>query len=337
MVELNYGRRRPLDVCRCAGSPGCGTGTSNTRRDGARPRGAGRGVTYTTLLGRRAWPRLLPALAQAARTVGSPQIRNAGTIGGNLVTASPAGDTLPVLVALEATVELASARHGARRLPVSEFLTGPKQTALAPGELMVAVRVPVRPGRSSSSRSGCATPWSSRWRTGAGGRPGGRAPRWPGLGRARPHRDEAEGVGHDPARLGRRCRPRRRCEVRPAHGGRRRPIDDHRATAAYRRHAVGVMARRALERAWRPGGVSTETVEPTCEDRERRASPGGRRTWATACCTSCGTGSACRAPRTPASRASAARARCWSTACWCAPASSWPRPRWGAPSPPSRA
>ena len=84
-------------------------------------------------------------MAQAARTVGSPQIRNAGTIGGNLGTASPAGDTLPVLVALGATVEVASAT-ARRALPIGEFLTGPKSTALVPGELIVSVRVPVAGG-----------------------------------------------------------------------------------------------------------------------------------------------------------------------------------------------
>src|SRR4029079_16840545 len=88
---------------------------------------------------------LRPALAQAARTVGSPQIRNAGTLGGNLATASPAGDTLPVLEALGAEVELASL-GGTRRLPLSELLIGPKRTALVPGEVIVAVRVPAPRG-----------------------------------------------------------------------------------------------------------------------------------------------------------------------------------------------
>ena len=83
---------------------------------------------------------LLPALAEASRTVGSPQIRNRGTIGGNLGTASPAGDALPPLLAERAEVELASVR-GARTLPLEEFLLGVKRTALAPDELVTSVRL----------------------------------------------------------------------------------------------------------------------------------------------------------------------------------------------------
>lgn len=84
----------------------------------------------------------LGVLAQALAHLGSPPIRNMGTIGGNLCTASPAGDTLPPLVVLGAEVELAG-RGGSRRLPVSEFLRGPGRTALAPGEVLVAVHAPI--------------------------------------------------------------------------------------------------------------------------------------------------------------------------------------------------
>ena len=75
---------------------------------------------------------MLPALAEASRTVGSPQIRNRGTIGGNLGTSSPAGDALPPLVVEGAEVECASVR-GARRVPILEFVTGVKRNALAAG------------------------------------------------------------------------------------------------------------------------------------------------------------------------------------------------------------
>src|SRR6266508_1216902 len=84
---------------------------------------------------------VLPGLAAAARTVGSPQMRNAGTVGGNVGTASPAGDGLPVLGAMDATVVLAS-RGGDRRLPLAEFITGVKRTAIQPGEVIREVRVP---------------------------------------------------------------------------------------------------------------------------------------------------------------------------------------------------
>ncbi|HEV7523633.1 MAG TPA: FAD binding domain-containing protein, partial [Acidimicrobiia bacterium] len=88
---------------------------------------------------------LVPALAYAARTVGSPQIRNAATIGGNLATASPAGDSLPVLVALDATVESAGP-DGPRLIPITDFFTGPKRSALVAGELVVSVHIPLLRG-----------------------------------------------------------------------------------------------------------------------------------------------------------------------------------------------
>ena len=81
---------------------------------------------------------VLPALAEASRTVGSPQIRNRGTIGGNLGTASPAGDAIPPLVVEGAEVECASVR-GTRRVPVLEFITGVKRNGLEPDELITAV------------------------------------------------------------------------------------------------------------------------------------------------------------------------------------------------------
>ena len=81
---------------------------------------------------------VLPALAEASRTVGSPQIRNRGTIGGNLGTSSPAGDAIPPLVVEDAEVECSSVR-GTRRVPAREFVTGVKRNALEPDELITAV------------------------------------------------------------------------------------------------------------------------------------------------------------------------------------------------------
>jgi CO/xanthine dehydrogenase FAD-binding subunit len=256
MVELNYGRRRPLDVLSLRRLSGLRDWHVERSAAGGDEVVLGAAVTYTALLGDEL-AGLLPALAQAARTVGSPQIRNAGTIGGNLVTGSPAGDTLPVLVALEATVDLASARGGTRTLPVSEFLTGPKQTARRPDELLVAVRVPVAAGPSEFLKIGvrnamviavanCALVVDRRRRAlhcalGAVGPVPIRdedAELWATTrldwdGDQPPHPSVVEGFGRRMAAAA-------------------RPIDDHRATADYRRHAVGVMARRALERAWRP-------------------------------------------------------------------------------------
>lgn len=97
-----------------------------------------------------------PVLAEAARTVGSPQIRNAGTIGGNLGTGSPAGDTLPVLSGLDATVVLESER-GRREASIHEYLTRPKTTAREPDEVIVETRFQPPRGHQESSRSVFAT------------------------------------------------------------------------------------------------------------------------------------------------------------------------------------
>ncbi len=96
---------------------------------------------------------LVPALAEAARTVGSPQIRNAGTVGGNLATCSPAGDGLPVLAAYEASVDLIAA-SGRRSMPIAEFMIGVKRTALRPGELIESVTVPLLDGPQGYSKVG---------------------------------------------------------------------------------------------------------------------------------------------------------------------------------------
>src|SRR6187200_3518491 len=134
MVALNFDRARPqaiLDLTRVPELRDWGTDDGRLR--------IGAGVTYTRLieeLGER-----LPGLAIAARTVGSPQIRNRGTVGGNLGTASPAGDGLPPLFAADAVVEVASAERGARRVPVAEFVTGPKRNALDDDELIVAFEI----------------------------------------------------------------------------------------------------------------------------------------------------------------------------------------------------
>src|SRR5262245_11296812 len=99
----------------------------------------GGAVTYTEALPHL--DRHFPSFAALVRRIGSRQIRNLGTIAGNLATASPIGDTIPCLIALDATVTLAS-RAGARTLPVESFITGYRQTALAAGEVIAAIRIP---------------------------------------------------------------------------------------------------------------------------------------------------------------------------------------------------
>ncbi|MCA1682530.1 MAG: FAD binding domain-containing protein, partial [Actinobacteria bacterium] len=129
MVEINFGRRLPdavIAIDRVAELRELSLG--GTVRLGA-------GVTFTTILEGDCGS---VALREAARTVGSPQIRNAATIGGNVATSSPAGDALPVLAALDATVHLRSSR-GTRAVPFTSFMTGPKKNVCAADELVTAV------------------------------------------------------------------------------------------------------------------------------------------------------------------------------------------------------
>ncbi|HEX2774655.1 MAG TPA: FAD binding domain-containing protein, partial [Micromonosporaceae bacterium] len=146
MVELNFDRRRPpalLDLTRVSD-------LAEWEPDGPVLR-VGAGVTYRRIveeLGGR-----LPGLAMAARTVGSPQIRNRGTVGGNLGSASPAGDAHPPLLADGALVEVASVR-GVRRVPVVEFFTGPKRSVLAPDELIAAFLVAPADGPQQFAKVG---------------------------------------------------------------------------------------------------------------------------------------------------------------------------------------
>jgi CO/xanthine dehydrogenase FAD-binding subunit len=132
MVALNFDRTRPatvLNLNEVAELRGW------SRSDGEVRLGAG--LTYTEAM-RGELAELMPALAEASRTVGSPQIRNRGTIGGNLGTASPAGDALPPLVVERAEIECVSVR-GSRRIPLTDFVTGVKRNALDPDELIAAV------------------------------------------------------------------------------------------------------------------------------------------------------------------------------------------------------
>jgi CO/xanthine dehydrogenase FAD-binding subunit len=226
MVALNFDRARPdavLNLNEVTALRGW------TREDSALRLGSG--LTYTeAMTGELA--ALLPALAEAARTVGSPQIRNRGTIGGNLGTASPAGDALPPLLVEDAEVECASVR-GTRRVPLGEFVTGVKRTALEPDELIVAVHVRPSGTPQTFMKVGprnamviavvsLAVSAGDELRASFGSA----APR-PVLVRA-PREDAAS----FPERVAAAASP----------------IDDVRGTERYRRHALAVLTKRALQR-----------------------------------------------------------------------------------------
>jgi len=251
MVELNFDRHRPpalLDLTRVADL------AEWSEADGAIRLGAG--VTYTRVineLGHR-----LPGLAMASRTVGSPQIRNRGTVGGNLGAASPAGDAHPALLAADAEVEVGSVR-GQRRIPVAGFYLGVKRNALAPDELIRAIWVTPPAGPQQFSKIGTRNAMVIAVAAfGLAMHPDRRAV-GTGIGSAAPTPRVATDAGmFIGAALDESGLWDSRGSLPPSlateFGVRVRaaasPIDDVRGTAAYRLHALSVMARRCLTWAW---------------------------------------------------------------------------------------
>ncbi|MEW6265105.1 MAG: xanthine dehydrogenase family protein subunit M [Thermodesulfobacteriota bacterium] len=108
-------------------------------------------TTFARIVDSEAVRRHLPLLVEAAASVGGPQIRNRGTIGGNLMTCSPAADVLPVIVCLNGVLELSSARNGARLLPVTEVITGPYQTLLKPDEMLTRIIIKKPPAAARTA------------------------------------------------------------------------------------------------------------------------------------------------------------------------------------------
>jgi len=226
MVELNFDRGRPEVLLNLNEVP--------ELRGWSRENGAlrlGSGLTYAEAM-EAPLADLLPALAEASRTVGSPQIRNRGTIGGNLGTASPAGDALPPLLVAGARVVVASVR-GERTIPLSEFVVGVKRNALAEDELVVAVLVDAGEARETFMKVGprnamviavvsLAVRVDGELRAAFGS-----AGPVPTLVRA-----ELGEVESFPDRVAEAASP----------------IDDVRGTALYRRHALRVLTKRALDR-----------------------------------------------------------------------------------------
>ena len=248
MVELNFDRRRPPALMDLSRLPEL---QQRRGEDGTFFLGAG--VTYSRIV--RELAQFRP-LVEAARTVGSPQIRNRGTVGGNLGTASPAGDALPVLAAYDAEVVLVRAGGNTRTLPWHKFMVGPKKTVIDPPELILGTRWRITRGPGSFSKVGPRNAMviavaslclvldeNSRTVRVALGSVGPTILRAP---QAEAYAAKAlsdAGVWDDP-------RAPVPAGVLEEFGERvaaaARPIDDVRGTAAYRRHTCGVLARRAL-------------------------------------------------------------------------------------------
>lgn len=261
MVEINMARRRPPDTVLALRQV---AELRTWRQNPSRPASElstvtiGAAVPYAEMeRGRLA--ALFPALAEAARTVGSPQIRAAGTLGGNLGTCSPAGDGLPVLYALDAVVHLRSGA-GARDVPVEEFMVGVKKNVLEPGELITAITMPVRHGWQGYAKVGVRNAMVIATASACLARDRERAAVSLALGavgttilRCRDAEDWlAAEVDLSTEKLQITDKVAREFGLRAA--AQARPIDDHRSTADYRTHAVGVLAGRLLQRAagWHP-------------------------------------------------------------------------------------
>jgi CO/xanthine dehydrogenase FAD-binding subunit len=247
MVEINLDRHRPQAVIDLTRIPEL---TEWGHEDGLIRVGAG--VTYSRIiaeLGDR-----LPGLAMASRTVGSPQIRNRGTVGGNLGTASPAGDAHPPLLAADAVVELASA-GGTRRVPVREFFIAPKRSTMRTDELIAAFLVRPSGGGQQFSKVGTRNAMVIAVCSFAVDLDHDRRRVGTGIGSAGPtplRAPEAERFAEDELDWEGRRQPSEKALARFGElvASAAKPIDDIRGTAAYRKHALAVLARRCLAWAW---------------------------------------------------------------------------------------
>ena len=260
MVDLNFDRRRPgalLDLGRVPelrewsvedGAGGAGGG--RTVRLGA-------AVPYARVIDDLGVQ--LPGLAMAARTVGSPQIRVRGTVGGNLGSASPAGDAHPPLLAAGAVVEVESAARGTRRIAAADFYTGVKRNALAADELIAAVLVPAAAGPQQYCKVGTRNAMVIAVSAFACALHPDRRAVGTGIGSAAPTprrapeaeeflAGELEAAGLWDSRAELPDGLARAFGERVADAA--SPIDDVRGSAAYRRHSLAVMARRAATWAW---------------------------------------------------------------------------------------
>jgi CO/xanthine dehydrogenase FAD-binding subunit len=216
----------------------------------------GAGVTYTRLineLGDR-----LPGLSMASRTVGSPQIRNRGTVGGNLGTASPAGDAHPPLLATDALVEVAST-SGMRRIPARDFFIGPKRNAMRKDELIAAFLVEPARGPQQFSKVGTRNAMVIAVCSFAVALDAPRRLIGTGIGSAGPTPIRAvEAETFIQGVLDEQGLWEKRGELPTSAASRfgelvaaaAKPIDDVRGTAAYRRRALSVLARRCMTWAW---------------------------------------------------------------------------------------
>ena len=245
MVEVNFNHRHPETVIALRNIPEIQQWSVDAASGIVH---IGSSVPYATMEhGELA--QALPALAEAARTVGSPQIRAAGSIGGNLGTCSPAGDSLPVLSALDAVVHLRS-DTSSRSVSFAEFMVGPKKNSRMANEIITGVSIPMTNGWQGYAKVGvrnamvisvasvCLAIHDGKVRVALGSV-------GPTIIRCTESEAWINSVGLENVNqsIAKEFGEHVRAESRP--------IDDHRSTAEYRRHAVGVLAARLLLRGVR--------------------------------------------------------------------------------------
>jgi len=249
MVEINFNHVKPTTMISLRDVASLRT----IRRDQTGTLSIGSGVPYSVIEGE---PVLsdIPALAQAARTVGSPQIRAAGSLGGNLGTCSPAGDTLPVMFALDAMIHL-NTLDSTRVVSIHDFMTGVKRSVRQQDEIITSIDFPIINGWQGYSKVGVRNAMvisvasaclvadhenaNVRLALGSVGPTIIRCRESEAWLRSSQDLSAGQSISLDVANeFGRRA------------AAESSPIDDHRSTADYRRHAISVLASRLLRKAY---------------------------------------------------------------------------------------
>ena len=249
MVEINFNHVKPTTMISLRDVASLRT----IRRDQPGTLSIGSGVPYSVIEGEPVLSEI-PALAQAARTVGSPQIRAAGSLGGNLGTCSPAGDTLPVMFALDAMIHL-NTLDSTRVVSIHDFMTGVKRSVRQHDEIITSIDFPIINGWQGYSKVGVRNAMvisvasaclvadhensDVRIALGSVGPTIIRCREAEAWLKSSQDLSAGQSISLDVANeFGRRA------------AGESSPIDDHRSTAQYRRHAISVLASRLLRKAY---------------------------------------------------------------------------------------
>ena len=249
MVEINFNHVKPTTMISLRDVASLRT----IRRDQPGTLSIGSGVPYSVIEGEPVLSEI-PALAQAARTVGSPQIRAAGSLGGNLGTCSPAGDTLPVMFALDAMIHL-NTLDSSRIVSIHDFMTGVKRSVRQHDEIITSIKFPIINGWQGYSKVGVRNAMvisvasaclvadhenaNVRIALGSVGPTIIRCREAEAWLESTQDLSAGQSISLDVANeFGRRA------------AGESSPIDDHRSTAQYRHHAISVLASRLLRKAY---------------------------------------------------------------------------------------